>query len=45
MDLSFSEEEESFRQRLAAFIRLTARGLGTMWNRQAAGDDVTALAR
>src|SRR5580658_5491957 len=46
MDLSFSEEEERFRQRVRAFMQANLpEGWGTPVYRQAAGEDVTALSR
>jgi alkylation response protein AidB-like acyl-CoA dehydrogenase len=46
MDLSFSEEEERFRQRVRAFMQANLpEGWGTPAYRQGAGDDVTALQR
>jgi alkylation response protein AidB-like acyl-CoA dehydrogenase len=46
MDLSFSEEEERFRQRVRAFMQANLpEGWGTPAYRQTAGDDVTALQR
>ncbi len=46
MDLSFSEEEERFRQRVRDFMQANLpEGWGTAAYRQAAAEDVTALAR
>ena len=46
MDLSFSEDEERFRQRVRAFMQANLpEGWGTPAYRQGAGDDVTVLQR